>query len=91
MCGIAGWIDERPIDREVLTRMTRTLAHRGPDGEGIAVFAGGTAGFGHRRLAILDLEETGSQPLELAGHRLVQNGEIFNFREIGRASCRERV
>ena len=88
MCGIAGWIDERPIDREILRRMTRSLAHRGPDGEGIAVFAGGAAGFGHRRLAILDLEETGDQPLELAGHRLVQNGEIFNFRELRRADRR---
>ena len=36
MCGIAGWISgtgESP-DREVLTRMTRSLAHRGPDAEG---------------------------------------------------------
>ncbi len=88
MCGIAGWFDDEPIDGDLLRRMTRALAHRGPDGEGIAVFAGGTAGFGHRRLAILDLAETGDQPLEVAGHRLVENGEIYNFRELRRADRR---
>ncbi|HWC64668.1 MAG TPA: asparagine synthetase B, partial [Thermoanaerobaculia bacterium] len=88
MCGIAGWIDDRPIDAGILARMTRSLAHRGPDGEGVAVFDEGKAGFGHRRLAILDLEKTGAQPLELSGHRLVQNGEIYNFRELRRADRR---
>jgi len=88
MCGIVGWLDERPIDAGLLRRMTRTLAHRGPDGEGVAVFDGGRSGFGHRRLAILDLEETGDQPLELDGHRLVENGEIYNFRELRRADRR---
>ena len=88
MCGIAGWIDDRPIDAGVLGRMTRALAHRGPDGERIALFADGTAGFGHRRLAILDLSETGEQPLELDGHVLVENGEIYNFRELRRTDRR---
>ena len=82
MCGIAGWLDAKPIDRRVLERMTRSLAHRGPDGEGIAIFDGGAAGFGHRRLAILDLADSGAQPMSLDGHWLVQNGEIYNFREL---------
>jgi len=84
MCGIAGWLDQRPIDRGLLTRMTRSLAHRGPDGEGISIFQGGHAGFGHRRLAILDLGPSGDQPMEHQGHFLVHNGEIYNFRELRR-------
>src|SRR5574340_187263 len=82
MCGIAGWLDDDPIDRETLRAMTRRLAHRGPDGEGLAVFDHGRAGFGHRRLAILDLAKSGDQPVERNGHFLVENGEIYNFQEL---------
>jgi asparagine synthase (glutamine-hydrolysing) len=82
VCGIVGWIGSERIDREVLSRMTRSLAHRGPDGEGLSIFSQGCAGFGHRRLAILDLGPTGAQPVERDGHFLVQNGEIYNFREL---------
>lgn len=82
MCGIAGWLDEEPIDREILRTMTVRLAHRGPDGEGLAVFDQGRAGFGHRRLAILDLSKSGDQPVERDGHHLVHNGEIYNFEEL---------
>ena len=85
MCGIVGWLGEERIDRGVLSRMTRSLSHRGPDGEGIAIFEDGRAGFGHRRLAILDPGPTGSQPVEREGHVLVHNGEIYNFRELRRA------
>ncbi len=85
MCGITGWLSEERIDRDVLLRMTRSLAHRGPDGEGISVFSGGCAGFGHRRLAILDLSPAGAQPVERDGHYLVHNGEIYNFRELREA------
>ena len=62
MCGVAGIFDlngEREIDRDALTRMTNALRHRGPDGEGFFVEPG--IGFGHRRLAIIDLEG-GVQP-----------------------------
>lgn len=84
MCGIAGIIHfdpSRPVDRAVLERMTRCLAHRGPDGEGFLV--SGAAGLGHRRLAIIDLEG-GRQPLANEDETVwaVCNGEIYNFVEL---------
>ena len=55
MCGVAGVLDTNgaPVSSAVLRRMTGIVAHRGPDGEGY--YALGPVGFGHRRLAIIDL------------------------------------
>ena len=88
MCGLAGifHFDEptRPVDLRILTAMTRTLAHRGPDAEGIWSAPG--IGLGHRRLSILDLSDAGRQPmLDASGQRvLAYNGEVYNFRELRR-------
>lgn len=86
MCGIAGIIDlrgSREINRAALKRMTDALSHRGPDGEGFFVEDG--VGFGHRRLAIIDLSG-GAQPMKSAsgGGVLTFNGEIYNYRELAR-------
>ncbi len=85
MCGIAGCFDlaGRPVDPEVLARMTGTLVHRGPDACG--TFAEGGMALGFRRLSIIDLA-TGDQPLynEDRSLVLVCNGEIYNYRELTR-------
>lgn len=86
MCGIAGLI-ARPgqvPDLEVLTRVTRRLAHRGPDAEGVVIQ--GMAAFGHRRLSVLDLSAASNQPMRDHSRRwlLVFNGEIYNYRELRR-------
>lgn len=86
MCGIAGIFHftdpARPVDRAVLLAMTRTLAHRGPDGEGLWLH--GPIGLGHRRLAIIDLSPAASQPMtdESGQYAITFNGEIYNFREL---------
>ena len=84
MCGIAGLVhlDGAPVSPAVLQRMTDSLAHRGPDGEG--QWIEGNVGLGHRRLAIIDLSPAGHQPMVSADHRFVltYNGEIYNFREL---------
>ena len=84
MCGITGFIDpgRRVRDAEdVLHRMTRALAHRGPDDEG--TFVGAGAYIGHRRLSIIDLNG-GHQPQFNEDEQVVvvQNGEIYNFEEL---------
>jgi asparagine synthase (glutamine-hydrolysing) len=79
MCGIAGYVrhDGQPADRHVIARMTATLAHRGPDGDGLLV--SGPVALGHRRLAILD-HARGVQPManEDDSIHVTYNGEIYN-------------
>lgn len=81
MCGIAGIIDHANA-RTVVEKMTRRLAHRGPDAEGY--FSEGTMAFGHRRLSIIDLSEAANQPMSDSSGRywLTFNGEIYNFRQV---------
>ena len=82
MCGICGVVSrEAAADRALLESMSSTLFHRGPDSGGISVEGG--AGLAARRLAIIDLE-TGDQPLtnEDGSVVVVQNGEIYNYREL---------
>ena len=90
MCGIAGILRwEPPICRPgEIERMTRTVAHRGPDGEG--VWTSERIALGHRRLAIIDLE-SGRQPMsnEDGTVLLTFNGEIYNYREL-RSDLRHR-
>jgi asparagine synthase (glutamine-hydrolysing) len=90
MCAIAGIfnLDGEPVDGELLRKMTRTMKHRGPDGEGY--FVKGEIGLGHRRLSIIDLEG-GSQPIgnEDGLVQIVFNGEVYNFIEL-RADLEKR-
>lgn len=84
MCGIAGIVDmvgRRPIDQSLLTRMTDSLVHRGPDDSGLHLAPG--VGLGHRRLSIIDLSG-GQQPLYNEDRSVVTvyNGEIYNFQEL---------
>jgi asparagine synthase (glutamine-hydrolysing) len=97
MCGLAGIFDttgRREIDQALLMRMTDSLRHRGPDGEGFHVEAG--LGLGHRRLAIIDIDG-GQQPMYASDRSaaVVFNGEIYNYRalrtELQNAGCAFRT
>ncbi len=82
MCGICGIVSANgPADPDRLARMSAKLVHRGPDSDG--TFAGGQAALAARRLAIIDLE-TGDQPIanEDGTVHVVQNGELYNYREL---------
>lgn len=87
MCGIFGVLGAGPraqgeVDREVRTGLDR-IRHRGPDGHGVWVSPKGEAGFGHARLAVIDLA-TGDQPMRSADGRytIIFNGEVYNYLEL---------
>src|ERR1041385_6785349 len=84
MCGICGIVNFdrlKPVDPELIERMTTLLVHRGPDDDGY--FVDGNAGFGHRRLSIIDLDG-GKQPIfnEDDSVLIVFNGEIYNYADL---------
>jgi asparagine synthase (glutamine-hydrolysing) len=80
MCGITGEFnsDGRPVSIQTIKRMTDIVKHRGPDGEGY--WTESFVGFGHRRLAIIDVSPGGHQPMKTDDGALVitYNGEIYN-------------
>lgn len=85
MCGIVGklYLDGRqPVEREVIEQMLGAIVHRGPDGQGQHV--SGPVGLGHRRLSIIDLSDSGAQPMcnEDATVWITFNGEIYNYLEL---------
>src|SRR5262249_40041756 len=82
MCGIAGFQGE--FDERLLGRMARSLAHRGPDDEGLWFDPESRTGLAHRRLSIIDLSARGHQPMwDVTGRvATTYNGEIYNYREL---------
>jgi asparagine synthase (glutamine-hydrolysing) len=81
MCGFVALFnkDGAPADAALLTAMAETIAHRGPDGDGLLVE--GPYGFAHKRLAVID-PEGGRQPMTVGPVTVVQNGEIYNYLEL---------
>lgn len=85
MCGIAGLLSPAArIDESLVRRMTDQIVPRGPDSSGHWIGNEARLGFGHRRLAIIDLTEAGHQPMHSACGRytVTYNGEIYNFEEL---------
>ena len=82
MCGIAGYWG--PLSSERVAWMTRLLAHRGPDAEGIWTSPTSPMSLGNRRLKILDLSAMGHQPMTTSDGRfcLTYNGELYNHQEL---------
>src|SRR5690242_20630641 len=85
MCGILGALGPGVATRQRdggEQSALDALRHRGPDDEGFESGPGWCLGF--RRLAILDLEATGHQPMFTPERDavLVFNGEIYNFPEL---------
>jgi asparagine synthase (glutamine-hydrolysing) len=83
MCGIVGIYNFRggsSIDENVLTDMRDTMFHRGPDGAGNWISKDHSVGLGHRRLSIIDLSTSASQPMPNQDESIwvTYNGEIYN-------------
>ncbi len=86
MCGFAGFITTKSCSAENLescaVAMNKTIALRGPDDSGVWVDPESKIAMGHRRLSIIDLSQTGHQPMESPSGRyiVVYNGEIYNYK-----------
>ena len=83
MCGIAGIITPNAKNfSQELQRMTDAIAHRGPDSAHHEFFV--NAALGHRRLSIVDLSETGKQPMfsDTKKECIVLNGEIYGYLDL---------
>lgn len=85
MCGIVGIVDLRNASRiSELALWRDRLAHRGPDDAGDWTSLCGRVLLGHRRLSIIDLADTGHQPMVSPDGRyaIVFNGEVYNYVEL---------
>lgn len=84
MCGILAVINNNgsDIDSSLVHRMRDTLVHRGPDDQGMLIHK--NIALGHRRLSIIDLSESGRQPMSNEDDSVfvVFNGEIYNYLEL---------
>ena len=83
MCGIAGIIATNTRNySEELQKMTDAIAHRGPDAAQHEFYE--KAALGHRRLSIIDLSETGKQPMFSNSKKecIVLNGEIYGYQNL---------
>lgn len=86
MCGIVGFLSKHKVENpfDVLTCMTDTIRHRGPNDSGVFAdsFASLSVGLGHRRLSIIDLSSHSHQPMVCDDVAIVFNGEIYNYIEL---------
>ena len=94
MCGICGKVNlnHQAVPKSLLRQMCRSFSYRGPDDEGFyisQISSNGdkkklNIGFGHQRLSIIDLTDTGRQPMSNEDDSIwiTYNGEIYNYREL---------
>ena len=84
MCGILATIGDTNhniSDKDFSTALA-LQAHRGPNDSGFDTFHGNK--LGHTRLSIMDLSDSGHQPMysDCNNVALIFNGEVFNFKEL---------
>ncbi|HWZ22203.1 MAG TPA: asparagine synthase (glutamine-hydrolyzing), partial [Cytophagaceae bacterium] len=85
MCGIVGIVSKYPgaIEEKALLAMMKEISHRGPDAQGVWVNDIGSLGLGHVRLSIIDLSESGIQPMKYNDQFIITfNGEIYNYESL---------
>ncbi|MGN0667098.1 MAG: asparagine synthase (glutamine-hydrolyzing) [Huintestinicola sp.] len=84
MCGFVGFTNSIENSNRVLGAMMDRIVHRGPDSEGRYIDEQIAMGF--RRLSIIDITESGDQPIfnEDKSKVLLFNGEIYNYQDIRR-------
>ena len=92
MCGISGKVNfQEKIDSRDLLDSISLIQSRGPDKE--SIWTDGPCGLAHARLSIIDLSETGNQPMVSSNDQFVCvfNGEIYNFQKLKRKLENKKV
>lgn len=81
ICGIYNYKYDHPVKKDLIEKMSDSMAHRGPDDRG--TYLNNSIGFGFRRLSIIDIK-SGHQPMTDINKQIwiVFNGEIYNFKEL---------
>ncbi len=85
MCGITGkiYFNKQEVSLTQLKQMSSKISHRGPDGTGFFINRERNLGFGHNRLAIIDLSQKAKQPMTYQDrYTITFNGEIYNFQSL---------
>jgi asparagine synthase (glutamine-hydrolysing) len=84
MCGIAGYIGKKTIDKSVINTTLHLMKNRGPDFQDWRSFGFNDTNIYllHSRLSIIDLDERSNQPFSFNGATIVFNGEIYNYIEV---------
>lgn len=84
MCGIAGFCNWKGDIQKNIDAMNARMFHRGPDAGGSYLEPDGSVALGHRRLSIVDLSDSGTQPMLSHSGRFVMvfNGEIYNHKAL---------
>jgi asparagine synthase (glutamine-hydrolysing) len=86
ICGVLAFNDSFACDERVTSAMRDTMAHRGPDDAGVWCSPSGRVSLGHRRLSIVDVSDSGHQPMsnEDGSVWVAFNGEIYNHEQLRR-------
>ncbi|PHR49951.1 MAG: asparagine synthase (glutamine-hydrolyzing) [Fluviicola sp.] len=85
MCGIGGIVSfTNSISNRELEDMSKAIAHRGPDADGLFLDGSKVCGLVHRRLSIIDITDNANQPMtsENGRYTIVFNGELYNFEDL---------
>lgn len=92
MCGICGFLNHTNNWKKNIRKMCDTMISRGPDAYGEWSTKDHSVVLGHRRLSIMDLTQSGSQPMVSSSGRyaIVLNGEIYNHKKIAKKLLRDR-
>jgi asparagine synthase (glutamine-hydrolysing) len=85
MSGIVGiyrFKSLRPVEAAEIEDMCRTMAYRGPDGQG--TYCNGHLGLGSLRLSIIDTHSNANQPMHSSDQQqvIIYNGELYNYVEL---------
>ena len=92
MCGINIVLGIKDTEKahEIIAKMNRCMAHRGPDNDGIYTVP--NVALGHRRLSVIDLSPAGNQPMMGAQGRyqIIYNGEFYNYQEVKKQLLQEQ-